>query len=364
MTTPDDRISTITALSHEFGTEDYVRGGGGNTSCKNESTLWVKPSGTTLKDISEDDFLAMERAKIGALFTAEAPEDPQAREAFVTETMMAARCEGEDGRPSVEAPLHDAFDATYVVHTHPALVGGMVCAVEGEAACRRLFPDALWVPFVDPGYMLSKTVKDAMDAYKNAHGHQPGLVFLQNHGVFVAGDTPEAIRELYGRVMSTLSKAYQEAEVATQLPPPATPPPRPEEAHAVLEVLHHNLGLEHMASGTGTASFAVAEGPLSPDHIVYSRSFPLIGTPTAESLADFRERYGYPPRVIVAPEGVYAIGPSEKAAKLALEFAMDGALVKQLAAAFGGVRYMDDRARLFIENWEAESYRQGVSGAK
>lgn len=42
------RLQTITALSHEFGTADYVKGGGGNTSCKDETTLWVKPSGTTL----------------------------------------------------------------------------------------------------------------------------------------------------------------------------------------------------------------------------------------------------------------------------------------------------------------------------
>jgi hypothetical protein len=36
--------------------------------------------------------------------------------------------------------------------------------------------------------------------------------------------------------------------------------------------------------------------------------------------------------------------------------AQDGALIKQLAQAFGGVEYMTERARLFIENWEVESY--------
>ena len=41
-------LQTIVELSHEFGTPEYVKGGGGNTSYKDESTLWVKPSGTTL----------------------------------------------------------------------------------------------------------------------------------------------------------------------------------------------------------------------------------------------------------------------------------------------------------------------------
>jgi rhamnose utilization protein RhaD (predicted bifunctional aldolase and dehydrogenase) len=46
-------IQTIVELSHEFGTPEYVKGGGGNTSYKDESTLWVKPSGTTLAGLQE-----------------------------------------------------------------------------------------------------------------------------------------------------------------------------------------------------------------------------------------------------------------------------------------------------------------------
>ena len=57
--------------------------------------------------------------------------------------------------------------------------------------------------------------------------------------------------------------------------------------------------------------------------------------------------------------GVWGIGPSAKQANLALELALDGALVQQLAAAFGGVQFMGDAARDFIENWEVENYRQG-----
>ncbi len=38
--------------------------------------------------------------------------------------------------------------------------------------------------------------------------------------------------------------------------------------------------------------------------------------------------------------------------------AEDGALVMQLAEAFGGINYMTDTQREFIENWEVESYRQ------
>ena len=43
---------------------------------------------------------------------------------------------------------------------------------------------------------------------------------------------------------------------------------------------------------------------------------------------------------------------------IANRLAQDGAIVQKLAATFGGIDYMTDRAREFIENWEVESYRQ------
>ena len=36
-------LDTITQLSREFGSGEYVKAGGGNTSCKTGDTLWVKP---------------------------------------------------------------------------------------------------------------------------------------------------------------------------------------------------------------------------------------------------------------------------------------------------------------------------------
>ena len=51
-----DLLSTLTELAHEFGTPDYVKGGGGNASCKTADTLWVKPSGLTLADLQRYAF--------------------------------------------------------------------------------------------------------------------------------------------------------------------------------------------------------------------------------------------------------------------------------------------------------------------
>ena len=113
-----DDLKTIVELSHEFGTVEYVKGGGGNTSVKDETTLWVKPSGTTLGGLTEETFVTLNRAKVNELFEVETPAKSAAREELV-KNLMAEAVENEAGRPSVEAPLHNILNTRFVVHTHP-----------------------------------------------------------------------------------------------------------------------------------------------------------------------------------------------------------------------------------------------------
>lgn len=348
---------TVTDLSHEFGTSDFVRGGGGNTSAKDPDTLMVKPSGTTLAGIHPGDFVALDRAKLADLYRAEPPTDPTAREAMVKDMMLAALREGSAGRPSVEAPLHDSFEATFVVHTHPALVNGMTCSNDGQAVCREVFPKALWVEYTDPGYTLSMVVRDRLEQIRRDGEDEPTVVFLQNHGVFVAGDAPQFIRHDYEDMLSALAGEYERAGIPAELSP-TSPAPTPEKTEDLRRTLQDDLGLADAACIAGSGHFPVADGPISPDHIVYARSYPLLGDPTQANLDAYRNRWGYPPRVIACSAGVFGIGQTQKTADLALEFAQDGALVKQLAEAFGGIHYISEKQREFIDNWEVEAYRR------
>ena len=347
-------LKTITELSHAFGTVEYVKAGGGNTSCKTADTLWVKPSGTTLAGLKPATFVAMDRAVLSRLYATAAPADAAAREELVKNMMAAAVKPETPGRASVEAPLHDSISARYVVHTHPAAVNGLTCAVGGRAAAARLFPDALWVPYTDPGYTLCMAVRKAVQLYKAERGAEPSLMFLENHGVFVSGDTEADIRATYARVMDALKKTYAALGVATVAQVGAAP----SEAQVAgwRQVLADGLGAEAAAVAV-SGRFDVGGGPISPDHIVYAKSYPFEGVLTADNLRAFKEARGYSPRMVVTDQAVLGVGANEKTARLALELALDGALVKQLARAFGGLQYLSDVSRGFIENWEVESYR-------
>lgn len=342
-------LQTITELSHEFGTDDFVKGGGGNTSCKDAETLWVKPSGTTLAGLQPETFVALDRAKVDELYGIETPAESQAREALVKDVMAGALKPGSTGRASVEAPLHNVFNATYVVHTHPAVINGMTCAKNGKAVCVKLFPEALWMDYVDAGYTLCMTARETFRKFEAENGHQPSVVFLENHGVFIAADSADEIRALYQHIMKTLKAEYDKAGVPTELSVST-------EDVTASETIHSLLG-DDGAFVAVSSPFPVAQGPITPDHIVYSKSYPFTGELTEENVAAFKTKHGYLPRVIVTGKAVYGAGASQKVADLALLLAQDGALVQQLAEAFGGIQFMTDAAREFIENWEVESYR-------
>jgi len=349
-----DLLDTITALSHAFGTDRYVKGGGGNTSAKNADTLWIKPSGTTLAGLTPAGFVALNRRKINELYDTPTPADAKAREALVKD-LMAAAVENRAGRPSVEAPLHNVFDTVYVVHTHPAAVNGMTCAVKGEAFCREHFPEALWVEYIDPGYTLSMEVRLRIQEYVKRHGRQPSVLMLKNHGVFVAGDTAAGIHSIYDGLMRVLEDTYAAAGVTLDVPVQALPPDPATEAR-----LHELFGTEaaHIADG---GRFEVAPGPLSPDHLVYARAFPFTGDLTPATAQAYKAKHGFAPKIAVTAGHVYGLGTTRRNADLALTFALDGALVFRLAQVFGGVEWMTDAARAFIENWEVESYRAAVA---
>jgi rhamnose utilization protein RhaD (predicted bifunctional aldolase and dehydrogenase) len=349
-------LETLTRISHEFGTPLYVKAGGGNTSAKDPDTLWIKPSGIALSNVAPDSFVAIDRAKLTEVFSVSPPRDTVARETMVKDLMMAAVRPESKGRPSVESPLHGTFESTFVVHTHPEPVNGMLCAMQGAEVCRRLFPDALWIDYTDPGYTLSMHTRRRILEYVAAKGREPSMVFMQNHGLFVAGDTHDDVRETHDTIMGLLDAEYGKAGVATRLavgPMPSSS--KTETIRRLLQEARTDGATMHVAA---SGPFKAPGGPMTPDHVVYMKAHVLFGDATAQNVEVFRARYGYFPQVLCNADGVFGVGTTEKNAQRALDLALDGALIEQLAEAFGGIRYMSAAAADFIDNWEVEAYRR------
>ncbi len=355
-------LEILSKLSNHFGDNpEFVLAGGGNTSFKDEHSLYVKPSGVKLADIKPEQFVKLERAKVRKIFADDGLADCQEREAVVKKMLADAVCFDSDGRPSVETPLHEIIPSTFVVHTHPALVNGLSCGNDGATLCAKLFPDALWVDYVDPGVTLALKVKTALDDYRQQKGALPEIIFLQNHGVFVGGDTEKAIQRVYDILMNKLNNHYRDCGVSPELVAGDRDDAFVFEYAPILRSL---LGEERPATIVSLPPFKVATGPLTPDHIVYAKSFALeCDTIAPGKIAEFKKAKGYLPKLVYVPgKAVFCAGENYTEALTVAALASDGAKVQALTAACGGCNYLDNPARKFIENWEVESYRKKVAG--
>ncbi len=375
MSTPE--LENLLALSNHYGTRaDFVIAGGGNTSYKNTDTLWVKGSGQALGTIKEDGFARMSRTGLAALWSRTFSADTAEREKQVLQCLMEARLPGEESkRPSVETLLHDMLPFAYVVHTHPTLVNALTCGREGKVAFDRLFADeAVWIPLVDPGYVLSKVVKDALEGFQKKHGRTPAVIFLQNHGIVVAGDTPQAIRDTYHNILADLER---EAKARADLSPQgveataeaaflaAMVPIAAAELQATTLYSCRSTARTLMEMAESDAAFAPLSSAFTPDHIVYMGVAPIRVDSAAQlpsAFAAYRTKFGKAPRVILAKGlGAFCLGPNAKAAGQAQQLLHDAVQIAVASQAFGGALFMTTAAIDFIRNWEVEAFRSAVS---
>ena len=361
-------LKELVEMSNRYGADEaYVLAGGGNTSCKDADTLYVKGSGTQLATITEEEFVAMDRRRLDAVFTKRYSDEDDAREAEVLVDMMDARLPGNEAkRPSVEAALHHLFPQRFVLHVHPAAVNGITCGAAGKEAADRLFGDSyIWIPICKPGYTLSVLCKQKMDEYRAEKGKDCEMILLQNHGVFFGADTVEAIDEL---AQGTMKKILDSCEKVYDF----TPVPFDEDRKNALEKdICDAAGISpecvsFISNVTVNAicadgeSFKAVGKPFSPDHVVYCKAFYLFtdGSDIAADYKAFTEKNGYAPRVIaVKGFGAFIACDSVKNMKNAHMLFLDACKIAEYSANFGGPLPMTDEMIDFITNWEVEAYR-------
>ena len=363
-----NELKVLAGMSNKYGANpEFVLAGGGNTSFKNAEKLWVKGSGTSLATIKAEDFVELDRPLLDQMWNRQYSEDEAQREAEVLADMMYARARGENRRPSVETLLHNLFPQSYVLHVHPTLVNGLTCSVEGKKAMNRLFPDAVWVDACKPGYILSLECKKVMDAYKSENGKDVQVLFLQNHGIFFAADSVDAIdilaQDVMDKLASAISRPLQLENSEFDI----------EKVVAISPVLRMLYGENQPATVKFTVNpeilaYDASIKSLSPDHIVYAKAKQLVlpedvAQDQVKELFDaFVAENGYKPKIAFAKGlGMFSCGMTVQEAVTAQEVMLDAIKVVAYAQSFGGVSVMPDFLIDFIVNWEVESYRSKVS---
>lgn len=387
------QIEDLIAISRKFGQDSrFVIAGGGNTSYKDENRLWMKASGHALATITEDGFAVLDRALLNEMGEKAYNEDTAIREEQVKNDLSVA-CITKDRRPSVETSLHNCMGFAFVVHLHPTLVNGLMCSVNAEAACKEIFPDALYIEYTDPGYTLFKKVYDRIKAYKAEKGKEPQVIFLQNHGIFVGGDTTAEIEGIYSEVLGKLEAkvaALPEGDTAVSetvtdvVPAIRQMLSRSGRGFKTLKVTKNALvdffidGCSVTSTGSATdcpgkSGFDKIAKPFTPDIIVYCKSSYIfieaesdeeILKQAEEEIEAFVSGKGYTPKVLLIKGiGLIAVGDSSRNAQIITDVFTDAMKVAFFAQSFGGEHPMERAWIDFIDNWEVENYRRKVASS-
>ena len=165
-------------LSFWIGVQaDLVQGPGGNTSYKNEKEMWVKASGTQLRDAKTRDIFAR---------VSQQPPFNQ-----IGPTTL---------KPSIEVFLHRNCPTKYVAHTHSVGAMALSFRTDAQSIISNLYQIMRMslVPYGRPGMELERNISQHVD-YTN---HEAAI--LVNHGLLVWGESAKEVKSKIEKIEKAL----------------------------------------------------------------------------------------------------------------------------------------------------------------
>ncbi len=397
--TPDNDVDQLVYQSRLVGAEEaLVLWGGGNNSVKSRGTdllgrpidvMFIKSSGSDMKTIVPKQFPAVRLDYIEPLRT---------RDGEMTDEEMVgylARClvDPASARPSIETLLHAFLPARAVLHTHADAILALTNTRGRESTVRACFGDAvITVPYRRPGFRLSRDVAEAFAKQPEAEG-----LVLMNHGLITWGADS---RDAYERHIALVTKAEEYAGRAVQADGPQergherTPTGESglrssdQRSIALAPVIRGVLGANRSVIlelddsdevlrflSRADAKRLTQIGPATPDHLLYTRRFPLFlegGDDVPHALSTYveRSRAHYAahatefamldphPRVVLVPGvGMWTAGKDARGARIVRDIYRHTLRILEGAEGAGGYETLNDHDAFHAEYWPLELYK-------
>jgi rhamnulose-1-phosphate aldolase/alcohol dehydrogenase len=405
-------LETLAYRSNLLGADRAVANfGGGNTSTKAKEkdhagrevdVLWVKGSGTDLATIKAEQFTGLKLDEILPLEERNEMSDEE-----MVSYLAACQIRPDMPRGSIETLLHAFVSHAHVDHTHPDAINMICCAQGGEGLTAECFgEEAVWIPYIRPGFALSKQVGEAVRNNPNVR-----FILLAKHGLVTWGETHE---ESYGRTIEAINRAAEFVAKGAGEPfggrsvEPLSPERREillaevlpilrgalssgseEATHKILRVDYTSEDVLEFVCGRDSKELSQV-GAACPDHLVRTKVRPLwvevnpekegadeLKTKLREATRRYREEYeayyarnreNRPegdapmfdpnPRVVLIP-GVGLVGAAHNATEAALsrDFAYRAINVMRGAHALGGYISLTEEESYAVEYWPLELYK-------
>lgn len=384
-----DALALRVYTSRLLGAEpSLVLYGGGNTSVKHAApesrgdvrrTLTIKGSGTDLASIQAAGFAPLALDDLVPLRQRETLDDDG-----MVELVTLALLDSRAPRPSIETLLHAFIPLDWIDHSHADAILTLTNQPDGPARVREVLGDAVGlVPYIKPGFELSKAAADVYDADPSVAG-----LVLDKHGLVTFGETAQ---QSYERHIELVSRA--EARIArTWIGPQRPSEPSTGDASGLAVrlrgLLSHRRHMVVRCDGSPRVRAFVdrqdvarisQQGPATPDHVLRTKRLPLVlpsSDPAAASQAvaryeaaysqyveehadpadDFRHDPG--PRVVLAPGvGMFTSGRSAAEADAVARIYRHTMDVIEGAESMSAYSALSARDLFDIEYWPLELYK-------
>jgi rhamnose utilization protein RhaD (predicted bifunctional aldolase and dehydrogenase) len=222
---PSDVPDELVALTRRLGdpAADLVVLAEGNTSTRLPGDRFaVKASGARMDVAGPGHFVVGELAELLAVL-----DGGTADQATLTQLLSAGTSQA-----SIETLVHVAAlaaGATWVAHTHPTAVVGLLAVTGAEELWSApFFPDEavvlgepVWVPYAAPGLALGRAVHAAIRQRCERDGVPPRLVLLGNHGIVALGATAAEVETV--TTMAVKAARVRAVALAAGHPAPLDP---------------------------------------------------------------------------------------------------------------------------------------------
>ncbi|MFC3797690.1 bifunctional aldolase/short-chain dehydrogenase [Cohnella sp. GCM10012308] len=385
--------------------------GGGNTSAKtivkdfrgrDVEVMYVKGSGSDLASMKAGNFTGLRMEDIRPLFEKDEMPDEE-MVAYLVNCMIDVK----HPRASIETLLHAFLPFKHVDHTHPDSIISLCCADNGKELAKEIFGDRfVWVPYIRPGFKLSKMIAEGVLANPNAE-----LVLMEKHGLVTWGETSE---EAYAQTIKIISEAEAfiearvneatlfggvkhealAADVRRSIAAQVMPTIRGAVSDAKKMILSFDDADDVLAFVGGESSPKLSQvGAACPDHLVHTKVVPLFidWTPNAddveslktilkESVAAYKEQYkAYfernknegdvmfepAPRVILIPGvGMINTGKSWAMSQVSGALYHRAIAVMRGATALGEFVSLSENESYNVEYWPLELYKLTLAPAE
>lgn len=400
----ENSVEELTYRSNIIGSDRAVcNWGGGNTSLKTTAQnfkgetveiMWVKGSGSDLATMQKENFTALNLQDMKILANRERMSDEE-----MVKYLEHCMIDKNNPRPSIETLLHAFLPYKHVDHTHPDSIISICCAPNGREIASELFGDKfVWVPYIRPGFTLSKMIAEGVSNNPNAE-----LVLMEKHGLVAWGDTSE---ECYENTIKFIQIAedyllkkledtapfsgvkYETLKDHKPLLSKILPIVRGEcsKYERVLTTFNNSDDVMQFVNSHAAKELSQI-GAACPDHLVHTKRTPLyiewdgnINTITelvSKSVQNYMDEYkryfeknknksdkmfNPSPRVILIPGlGMITTGKDLKATDISQQLYIRAISVMKGSHAIGGFTSLTEKESFEIEYWPLELYKLSLS---